>query len=334
MFDGSTALQDGVFELPQETCFAVIESFVELCRDLSQATGLIFRPRFVLSGGDPLLHPQFWSILERISEIDSRSMILGNADLLDAKVADRLRQMGAISYQLSLDGIEPTHDRIRSRGNFQKTIEAVKILKKAGIAPHLMATVFRDNVSEIPELAQMASEVGVHSFSFARATSVGNARDLDLAIRPGEYRSFLLAMHEVQERLKNEGSATKFPRKDHLWTLLLYELGELKLYKHVNPGKIVDGCHMGQTFLVLLADGTAMSCRRFPSVVGRFPDRSLSELFMNSPEMISYRKVHDLESCRDCELLYHCRGCRAVAYGMGGKWRSPDPQCWKKGDIL
>lgn len=329
LFDEATWSDGAPREMPLADCLVVIEQFADLCRTLGTLTGIDFEPRFILSGGDPLLHADLWAVLEAIHRRGHRSMILGNADLLDAEVAARLRDLGVGSYQLSLDGLEATHDRIRGPGSFARALEGLEVLRRAGLAPQVMATVFRENMGDLAGLIELAAERRVASFAFARATAYGNARQLDLDISPAEYRALLLEVREVQQRLIRGGTTTRFPDKDHLWSLLRWELGEYRIYPHLNPGRTVDGCHMGQTFLVLLADGTALACRRFHSPVGRFPERSLSEIFLRSPQLAEYRRVRDLERCRSCELLYYCRGCPAVAHGRSDDWRAPDPQCWR-----
>jgi radical SAM protein with 4Fe4S-binding SPASM domain len=81
--------------------------------------------------------------------------------------------------------------------------------------------------------------------------------------------------------------------------------------------------------LILLADGTIMACRRFPSIVGNTRKDSFYDVFIKSDKLDEYRDYSDMEKCSKCELLQICRGCPAVAHGISGDWRSADPQRWK-----
>lgn len=316
-------------EMDLETCREVVGMHVRLCRRLTAETGLGFEPRFVLSGGDPLLHPHLHEVLGEIARRGLETTLLGNAEGLDAAAAAALRAAGVTSFQASLDGLEATHDAIRGAGSFGATLEGFDRLAAAGVRTAVMATVHRENLEDLPALAELVARRGIGTFAFARAVALGRGRELDLDIAPLEYRAFLVGMRETERRLEGEGRATRFPRKEHLFTLLLHELGELRLVPGSRPGKTTGGCHMGGSFLVLLPDGTAMACRRFPSPIGRVPDQSLAELFLASPEMAAYRRVRDYEKCGRCELLLACRGCPAVAWGRSGSHRAPDPQCWK-----
>ena len=72
-------------------------------------------PYFYLTGGDPILHPQFWQLAGLLKERDLPFAILGNPFHLTDDVCQKLRDHGCRKYQLSLDGLRETHDRIRRR---------------------------------------------------------------------------------------------------------------------------------------------------------------------------------------------------------------------------
>ena len=65
-------------------------------------------PIFVLTGGDPMLHPDFWRVLDVINELAKKHKsktaidILGNSFFIDELTAGRLKTKGVRKYQLSL----------------------------------------------------------------------------------------------------------------------------------------------------------------------------------------------------------------------------------------
>jgi len=331
MFDSRTMEQ--AREMAFSLCRQVIEQFKALCQQLSRLTGTRFFPRFIISGGDPLLHPNLLDILDLIRKDEDEVApieIMGNADLLDEHKAQILFDKGVRQFQVSLDGMEERHDQIRGKGSFNQTLKGLDILAHSGIDTHVMFTLFKENRDDLLPLMQLAAQQKVASFAFARLAAFGQAQELDSEMEPLEYRSLLLKVLQRQGQLQQQGYTTRFPFKDHLWNLLRFELGEYKLFPHRKPGKTVDGCHLGQTFLVLLPDGLGMACRRFYSPVGQFPQQSLSHIFLHSRSLAGYRKIKTLEKCSQCKLLYNCRGCPAVAHGVHGDWKKPDPQCWQE----
>ena len=310
-------------------CFKAISQFDQLCKKLSSLTGIKFKPKFIISGGDPLLHLEIFKIINEAHKYSDQIEILGNADHLDHETALKLSNHGVKKYQISLDGREEAHNKIRGRGSFQTSVNGLKILTKAGIKTAVMFSLFKDNMNELaPLIKEIANETD--SFSFSRVSSFGNAREIISVIKPLEYRKLLAQIYDLQKSLQKENCRASFPLKDHLWKLFLHETGEYNIYPHYKIGKTVDGCHMAQSFMVLLSDGTAMACRRFYSPIGKFPEQTIPDLFLHSKEIKKYRIVKKLQKCSGCKLLFYCRGCPAVSYGYHNDWQKADPQCWKE----
>ena len=63
-------------------------------------------------------------------------------------------------------------------------------------------------------------------------------------------------------------------------------------------------------------------------MVGNINKQTFKEIFF-SDAMNQYRQIEKLEGSRDCELLFYCRGCHAVAAGTTGNFFDKDPQCWR-----
>lgn len=72
-------------------------------------------PYFYITGGDPILHPDFWRLLGLQKEDNIPFTIMGNPFHLTDEVCRRLKSHGCQKYQLSLDGMPKTHDWFRSR---------------------------------------------------------------------------------------------------------------------------------------------------------------------------------------------------------------------------
>jgi len=83
--------------------------------------------------------------------------ILGNPFKITDKIAERLTHSGVNKYQMSLDGLPKTHDRLRKQGSFDRTIRASKILREHGIKVGIMTTVSKLNAPEIPPLIELLS---------------------------------------------------------------------------------------------------------------------------------------------------------------------------------
>ena len=109
------------------------------CLDFCRTHGRL--PYFYITGGDPILHPDFWKLLELLKSHDIPFTILGNPFHLNDEVCQKLKEYGCEKYQLSLDGMRETHDWFRKPGSFDITLEKIKCIKKAGIRAVIMTTV-------------------------------------------------------------------------------------------------------------------------------------------------------------------------------------------------
>jgi radical SAM/SPASM domain protein of ACGX system len=298
----------------------ILSNYLLACKKLHA------EPHIVFTGGDPLLHPSFLQFCSLINKENIPFSILGNPYHLTDIIAKRLKKLGLESYQMSIDGLEKTHDYFRKSGSFKKTITKFKLLKDNNIKSVCMFTLSNKNKDDIiPIIEYINNKVDV--FDFARLVPIGNGKELknDL-IDPKEYKILLLRILKKYLDIQEVGSTTAYGRKDHLWKLLYKDLGLLDIL----PGDdlIYDGCHAGITHLTIISDGTVLLCRRLPIILGNARIDDIYKLFINNKQIKKFRNVDKRKKCNHCELLRFCRGCPAIGYALTNDMFAIDPQCW------
>ena len=297
-----------------------LENCFEFCKTFER------EPYFYITGGDPILHENFWEFLKILHENKIGFSILGNPFHIDYEICKKLKALGCEKYQVSIDGLKATHDFFRKPGSFDATLNAIKIINEANLCSVIMSTVSGINIDEVPGIIDVAVECEAEIFSFARYCPMHSGETN--GITPEQYKNFLRVCDEKFKFYESKGCKTYFDRKDHLWTLYNYEVGNFKIPEDAQKGMIYDGCNCGNAHLTILPSGDVYACRRVrDSKVGNvFSDR-LVDLWLN--EMESFREYNKFEKCSKCELLAYCRGCPAVAMGTYGNFYAQDPQCWK-----
>ena len=316
--------------LSTKECVGVIDDFLGMLDRLSAEHGIKLMPRINFTGGDPMLRSDLFELLGYAMDRGIYVGMLGNPDHVTPSSARELREHGVRKYQISIDGLEDGHDSSRRKGSFADSLRALDVLKAAGIAESVMFSLTRRNADDLLPVMRLMAEREVRRFDFARVAAYGNARAMRDSFQPSEYRELLLEAYGEKATLEKQGAKTHYGFKDHLWNLLRFELGDYKVRGSTGGTTIYDGCHAGQTFLVLLADGTIYACRRFISPIGNVRDDDLYGVFRYSSLLNQLRNVSMFEKCSSCELRQYCRGCPAVAAGANeGSFLSPDPQCWK-----
>jgi radical SAM/SPASM domain protein of ACGX system len=315
--DNCKKIQSMDFEQMQKT----LNNCLDFCASFHRL------PYFYITGGDPILHPSFWDLLELLKEKDIPFTILGNPFHLTPEVCKRLKSLGCQKYQLSLDGLEKTHDWFRKPGSYACTMEKIPVIQQACIKSVIMTTVSNTNHLEIPELIDEVVKAGADVFAFSRYVPSGG--DLDASLDAKDYRDLLAACDKKFQEHTKAGCRTYFNRKDHLWTLYEYETGQFQIPAYAKEGMIYSGCNCGNCHLTILPDGSVFACRRVAeSAVGNmFTDR-LADLWLEKME--DYRDYERFKKCSKCELKAFCRGCPAVAKGVNGSFYAADPQCWKE----
>lgn len=311
---------------------AVFFNSLEFCQTFDRL------PYFYITGGDPILHPHFWDLLNLMKEHGIPFTLMGNPFHLTDEVCRKMREAGCDKYQMSIDGMEKTHDWFRKPGSFKTTLEKVACIKRAGITSVIMTTVSGTNIDEISDVVHEVVKAGADVYAFARyvPTSDGKGNEKsDWYISPERYRNFLEEIDKIYTEYENNGCKTYFNRKDHLWTLFNYERGRFTIPSDAEKGMIYGGCNCGNCHITILPTGDIYACRRVAtSKVGNaFFDR-LCDMWTGA-NMEAHRNYEKFSKCSKCELLPYCRGCPAVAAGSnGGDFYSADPQCWKSVNLI
>jgi MoaA/NifB/PqqE/SkfB family radical SAM enzyme/SAM-dependent methyltransferase len=122
-----------------------------------------------LTGGEPFVYPGFAGLLRSLlaGHDDLRVAVLTNGTLIPGQM-DALQRLdtGRLHFQISLDGPEPIHDRLRGRGTFRKTADALRGLVDARVPCSVAMAVNRENAPAMEDLVGIADDMGVTTVHF------------------------------------------------------------------------------------------------------------------------------------------------------------------------
>ena len=138
-----------------------------------------FQPRTVmicLTGGEPLLHPDFLTIAEKIHSLGFPWGITTNGTLITPSFAEKAAALGLGSATLSLDGLEDTHDALRgAKGCYKKVLSAVEHLHSAGISVQITSVIHSRNFGELEQLYELMRKLAVESWRVINIEPIGRA---------------------------------------------------------------------------------------------------------------------------------------------------------------
>ncbi len=158
----------------------------------------------LLSGGEPLLNPDWAPIAESLHKNGIKAWLL-TSGLALAKHARRAAGLfDAIT--VSLDGTDAeTYAAIRGVDAFEKVCEGIHAAAEHGMRPSLRVTLQRANYRQFPAFVGLAKELGARQVSFlavdvANPHAFGRTDDFvsDLALRREELPEFEQLLHTVE----------------------------------------------------------------------------------------------------------------------------------------
>ena len=142
--------------------------FCSVIAQLDQLQGL----KVLISGGEPLLHPNLFQMLESIKNIRLRKMLLSNGMLINEEMARRLRPL-VQEVQISVDGTE-SHNEFRNNPHaFDKVIQAIKALQSKGLDVSVATMIHSQNLEELSELESILKKLEVKSWALDVPSQTG-----------------------------------------------------------------------------------------------------------------------------------------------------------------
>jgi MoaA/NifB/PqqE/SkfB family radical SAM enzyme len=242
-----------VDELTQAQAFEVLRQIVE--HEV---------PYLSFSGGEPMLHPHFFAMVEYVCARGLQLKIETNGHYLDAGNCARLKRLGVKAVQVSLDGASAaTFNRMRVRGDFNRAIEGIRNLRDAGVPIEINWSPTSFNAHEIGVAVDLACELGAHSFYTGRTMYTGNAVKTWPKLTPTEAQYEVLFATLKQ---KTEDYAGRMRIHFHEMGLL----DELRYRLH-HPAAL----------LIVLPNGLVKLINALPFVCGDLRQQSLGEIWAN-----------------------------------------------------
>ena len=102
---------------------------------------------YTLLGGEPMMYPGIWRIIENHPECYFQ--IITNGMFLSDENVDRIRRLGNVTVLVSIDGPEVENDARRGEGVYEKAMEGIARLAKRKILYGVATTVTGRNLDEV-----------------------------------------------------------------------------------------------------------------------------------------------------------------------------------------
>ena len=145
-------------------------------------------PSLLLSGGEPMIHPRFFDLVDLASNSGLKLTISTNGTLITPEKAALLKAANVAYVGISLDGIGPVHDEFRRKeGAFDAAVRGFKNCHDVNQKTGLRLTLTRHNVENIEQILDFIETHEIQRVCFYHLVPAGRGSELQV-LEPDEAR--------------------------------------------------------------------------------------------------------------------------------------------------
>ncbi|MBR4069434.1 MAG: radical SAM protein [Clostridia bacterium] len=316
-------------------CFTYAEAmaFLEACEQCGIHA-------FVLTGGEPLMHPDFLNILQEIYRRNMHVyMVNTNGSFITPDLLGHMKDIGCIPHlKISFDGIG-RHDWLRrSSGAEQQVLRAIELSTAEGFPVTVQMNVFPGNLDCLEETLVCLENAGVQETRLIRTADAPkwNKNSDGSVLSFTEYFDAMLGLLDsfVRQQHRMGLDIWRFVRLDP--SRKQYRISAIK-HAECYSGKL-PVCEGNRHMLSVTANGDMVPCHSFSGLyrtqgisLGNVKTQPLGALLTKSPYLDAVcetldglaRQNHQCGRCR--YFRYCCGGCRAMAALYGNTYYASDP---------
>lgn len=303
-------------------------------------------PMLILSGGDPLMRPDVYSLVEYSVKKGLRVAMSPATPLLERETLERLGRSGLHAISISLDGARSdTHDWLRGPGNYELTLKAIDDAVDLGLRIQVNTVVMRRNVEELADIFHLVKGMGVGVWEIFFLIKTGRGVGIEevapwecedvaqflcdvsfygLVIRTAEgphFRRVMLQRGETEVDTAQISLGSLYGR-------LVSRLVQLEGEAQAESKAYTSGTRDGKGYLFVAHNGDLYPSGFLPLKVGNVRSENLREVYRKNPLLVSLRDSNQLKGrCGVCAYRDICGGSRARAYARFNDPLAEDPAC-------
>ena len=201
---------------------------------------------YLLTGGEPLMRK--WDIIRLCKKHnDCEFHAFTNGTLIDDDFCKAVTDVGNLSFSISIEGFRDVNDSRRGKGDFDRVMHAMDLLRKYGILFGTSICYTRKNIDTVTsdEFLDLLIKKGVWFTWYFHYMPVGNDASLDLLPTPKQ-RAYMV--RRVREIRGTKGGKPIFA------------------IDFQNDGQYIDGCVAGAA-TTAISTRTATSNRASLSII-------------------------------------------------------------------
>lgn len=295
-------------------------------------------PVLVLTGGDPMMRPDLFDIVERAIDRGQRVAVSPTTTALPTRARlQRLRDLGVAMVHVSVDGADAaTHDAFRGvPGTFERATGILATLQELGMPTQVGTTITRHNIDQLEAMAALMERYGVRVWNVFYLVPTGRGRRdamIDVAVAEASWE-WLAELSERSSFAVRTTAAPQF-RRTMLKRAREHSGGPVRLtgagyqLREAPSGIQTRGVNDGKGFMFIDHVGNICPSGFLQIPGGNVRSDSVARVYRESELFRNLRDRTRLEGrCGRCEFGDLCGGSRARAMGVSGNYLAEDPLC-------
>lgn len=268
---------------------------LELINKLTVEARNFYLENVQLTGGEPLIHPNFFEILDASCTLNATIHVFTSGYIVNSSIIEKLKNYSSknIILQVSVDGLEEYHDSFRGvKGCFNKTLEFIKEMVSSGFKIVVGICIDTQTYEEIKELCCLLKSIGVSAIRIGAITNQGRAENV-LATSASKMQ----IIRNLQVQLSNEEDSESF-------NVIFAEEALRRLESEYG-----NNCGMGQTIVKISPTGMVSPCLLSEIVVGDINGKSLVDIQKEYSRKFEKLRAPNHRFCAECSKEIICESC-------------------------
>lgn len=295
------------------------EQWISLAQQAKNA-GMVF---LLLTGGEPLLRPDFRQLYQQLAKMGFSIDINTNGTLIDDSMAAFFHEHPPAKFNITLYGASrETYRRLcGDETAFDRVMYAIEVLREAGLLVSLNATITPENVCDTEEIAVFAKERGLN----LKLTSL-----VVPPMRRGARQSVCRLSAEEAGRAAARGHFAYFGRDVICARLKSLENGtpDFSVLDDCVPlEQSGTGCLAGNSQFWIAWNGEMYPCCMMPQISAKPFEIGFDAAWRQITEACA--QLPKTPQCASCSLHSFCPSCSALQYleTNGNPLLRPDYLC-------
>jgi len=298
-------------------------------------------PALLLSGGEPLLRPDFFELAAYAASLGLRLTISTNGTLITRELARKIKDHGVSYVGISLDGVGENNDAFRGcSGAFDAALQGIRNCLAAGQKVGLRFTINRHNLTELDAIFALVDREGIDRVCFYHLAYAGRGSamiDQDVTNRERR-RAMDLIIERTLDFCRRGKNVEVLTVNNHADGAYLYLRLAREDRKRAESAYRLLRCNGGNRSGVAIGavdwEGNVHPDQfTFNHTFGNIRERKFSEIWqdVSHPVLAGLRNRPRLLKgrCARCRFLEICNGnSRGRAEAVYGDYWAPDPACY------